>query len=179
MEIKSEYYAPNASRPCGEIITASLEHVIDELVISAGYNMDASLSSDSDHRRLISLVAGVLKKDFRFLPLYRVVEAFYRGSLGELGGTTRLTVRNIIIWVREIDTKHRQSSIEDSRLVKIIQEKESVCEYGAAGVRLKLQWRSNNVFTSEEWDKYPLEKIFELLKAGRKIGEIRPEEVRV
>lgn len=178
IDIKSGSYTPNAARNCSDIITDSLIEVLEELYIIAGRNMGASIDT-SIIRREASDMATLLKRDFAFLPLYKVVEAFYHGSLGSYGGTTRLTLRNIATWLREVNDRHKQYLDLQKKLVKNNEPKQAGDSIAASAMRLKMTWRMNGRISGDEWDSYPLEKIAAIISTGKSVELIKPQDVRI
>jgi hypothetical protein len=177
-EIKTPSYASNAALPVGEIFTPQLIELLKELYLIAAVNMGSTIDTTMISRE-VDVLADMLKRDFTRLPLHRVCEAFYHGSLGGYGGTTRLTIRNIAIWLREADTRHQQQLDQHTKLTKDQEKRGRGYAHGAAAVMLKISWKTAGLINIADWDKYDLQKIFNLLEQGLKSSDIKPKDVRV
>ena len=177
-KIKTPSYSSNAALPVGEIFTPQLIELLKELYLIAAVNMGSSLDTTMISRE-VDVLAEMLKRDFTRLPLYRVCEAFYHGSLGGYGGTTRLTIRNIAIWLREAETRHQQHLDQHTKLTKDQEKRGRGYAHGAAAIMLKIKWQTSGQISTSDWDRYDLQKIFNLLEQGHKSADIKPKDVRI
>lgn len=179
MEIKSLHYRTNLNNQCGTIPTAALQELIDEFTLNAKFSM----GSDVDSSMLIkisSTICEMLRSRFKFIPLKLIAEAYTLGSLGDLGGTTRLTVRNVYIWLSAIEEKYRkiiqedqsykdnQRREEEEKAFKLIQKRSSM--YGMA-----LYWKiSHCPMPDDQYDRLSLDRIVEKVRQGLKLSELTP-----
>ena len=177
-EIKTASYASNAALPVSEIFSAQLIELLKELYLIAAVNMGSALDPTLMSRE-VEVLTEMLKRDFSRLPLHRVCEAFYTGSLGGYGGTTRLTIRNIAIWLREANNKHQQELDQQGKLIKNQEKRGKGYSHGAAAIMLKIKWKTTGQISIADWDRYDLQKIFNLLEQGYKSTDIKPKDVRI
>jgi hypothetical protein len=182
MEIKSQYYSEYINTKAGEIPSGALIEIIDEFASNAKFYM----SSDADSittAKINSASIDLLKNRFRFLPLSLIAEAYTRGSLGELGGTTRFTVRNVYTWLGSIDEKNQrlyqetQSKIDDQkraeneRLFRRSQKRSSL--FASA-----LYWKISHCPMSDpDYDRLTLDKIVEAIEKGYTFHELTPSMI--
>jgi hypothetical protein len=185
MEIESPYFNVYLSTQVREIPKSALQELIDEFAVNAKFYMASDLDSDST-AKITSAVIDMLTGRFKFLPLNLVAEAFTRGSLGELGGTTRFMVRNIYIWLTSIEDKNQrlfqenQSKIDDKRKAEdennfLFQRRYSE-KYGAAMLR-KIEWCHAGLVNDKEYDRLSLDKIVEAMNKGYELKELIPEMI--
>lgn len=182
MEIKSQYYQEYINTKVGDIPTVALIELIDEFASNAMFYM----SSDADGMttdKINSASVELLKNRFRFIPLNLVAEAYTRGSLGELGGTTRFTVRNVYIWLNNIDEKNQrlyqesQSKIdnqrraENERRFRLTQDRSSL--FASA-----FYWKvSHSPMPDAEYDRLTLDKIVNMFERGYTFNELTPSMI--
>lgn len=123
-----------------------------------------------------------LNERFGYLPMHHVKAAMTYGAMGERGGTSALTPRNINIWLRE------QSNIHQEQAAKMISHDDAVKrnEYFnankaewqvAAAVRIKVGWLGDGMITSDEYDSFSSKEIYDLLKSGVPEKAIHPRDV--
>jgi len=186
MEIKSQSYHDNLTRLCKDVFADSLSEILDELSQLARFYM----SSDVDAVTMVKINGAILQLlkfgKYCYLPVYLVGEAFTRGSMGELGGTTRFTVRNVCIWLGEVLEKNQRISAqnvskEDEEKKK--QEEQIFREnklrsnlYGAALFR-KIEWCHAGTLSSRQYDECTLDKIVDLIERGYPVSQITPSMI--
>jgi hypothetical protein len=105
MEIKSTFFPQYLNERVVNIPSHILQELVDEFAINAKFYMSADVDGDTTDK-INSAVMGMLKSRYSQLPLNLVSEAYSRGSLGELGGTTRFTPRTIAAWLTNIEEKN-------------------------------------------------------------------------
>lgn len=162
-----------------QIPTEHLLDIIDELSQNAKFYMNSDLDSVMTEKVNAAIVDLLKNEKFKYLPLHLVAEAFTKGLLGELGGTTRFTVRNVVIWFNQMNDRMaqieaerksredhaRRKSAED--VFKITQDRSSL--FGAACL-LKASWQLKD----PDYDLCTLDKIVDLIERGYKLSEIHP-----
>ncbi|HOG56608.1 MAG TPA: hypothetical protein PK727_04700 [Bacteroidales bacterium] len=128
----------------------------------------------------------MIKDKFAEYPLHIIATAFDQGSLGALGGTTAFTVRNVFTWLNNLKEKAERlyheawSKEEQNRKRKEENEwrlnsrQDSI--YGTA-LSIKIRWYCNKSIDPAYWEKYSLDEIVNLLKAGENAYTIRPEQI--
>ena len=175
MEIKNSYYSNHQTDRCKDVPENLLRDIVNELLTNIRFYMSSDLTAES-MLKVTDAVMDLLKGHFCWLPLHLVGEAFVKGSLGEIGGTSRITVRNIYIWLKEIEGKSNnltaqeiskrddQRRAESERLFKMNQAHN--VSYGTA-LYIKLKWVYENRIYPDNWDYYTLDAIVEQLKAGK------------
>lgn len=159
----------------------ALKQMIVEMLKEAGEVMGGKLDQDK-----INFTGNWLFKwlneRFNYLPMHHVRAAISFGAMGERGGTSILTPRNINIWMRE------QANIHQEQVTKMIShdDENKRNEYFnankaewqvAAAVRIKVGWLGDGMITSAEYDSFSAKKIYDLLKSGRTEKTIHPKEV--
>ena len=112
MEIKSIFYKQYINTQAYQIPVAAIEELIDEFAINAKFYMASDIDADTT-AKINNAVVELLKNRFRYVPLKLIGEAYTRGSLGELGGTTRFTIRNVYIWLSQIEEKNQRLFLEE------------------------------------------------------------------
>ena len=179
MEIKTKYYQTYANERCMMIPTDQLLEVIDELALNAKFYMSSDLDDVMTEKINAAIVDLLKNQKFKYLPLHLVSEAFTKGALGELGGTTRFTVRNVVTWLNQMNDRmaqieaERKTREDDARRksmengFKMTKERSSL--YGTACL-LKASWHLQD----PEYDLCTLDKIVHLLELGYKPEHIHP-----
>ena len=186
MEIKSEAYRVNLNCICKDIFKDQLEEIIDELSGNAKFFMSSDIDASTTDK-INTVVVDLLKNGkYQVLPLHMVSEAFTRGSMGELGGTTRYTVRNMCVWLNEMYDKlrvlnaNRYSQVDAERRkeeeANFKTHKEISNMYGAA-FRRKVECFCNGSLNPSEWEQVSLDKMVDLLKEGHAANDIMPKHV--
>jgi hypothetical protein len=182
MEIRSQYYCEYINTKVGEIPSTPLTELIDELASNAKFYM----SSDADSmttEKINSASVDLLKNRFRFIPLYLIAEAYTRGSLGELGGTTRFTVRNVYTWLSNIEEKNQrlyqetQSKIDDQKRAdneRHFRQGQNRSSLFAAAFYWKV---SNCPMPDKDYDRLTLDKIVEAFEKGYTFNELTPSMI--
>jgi len=197
MEIKNEYYKEHLKELCKDVPTDVLGRIINELSGNAKFFMSSDIEV-KDLGKINDAIVDLLKTRFSWLPLHLVGEAYVKGALGELGGTTRLSVRNVYVWLSNVDEKARtlrtqdisksdnSKRAEEERVFLTNQANNNL--YGAA-LSLKLKWfypSSRGRFGQgiylkgldpSLWDRYPLDKIVEKLKQGYTVQTLTPTKL--
>lgn len=183
MEIKSTYYSLYIAHSMREIPKEHLCELIEEFAINARFYM----SSDADNDTMLKINAAVvdlLKNKFRNLTLDLVSEAYTRGSLGELGGTTRFTVRNVYIWLSAIEEKNQR--LYQDKVSRLDSEKRAAEEkafksqqkrsnmYGSA-----MMWKIGYAkqLSSRDYDQLSLDLIVDAMQRGYDLRTLTPEMI--
>ena len=179
MDIKSEYYPEYIGSIVALIPKEALHELIDEFAINSKFYMSSEVDSEAT-AKINSAVVALLLGKFRYMPLSLIAEAYTKGSLGELGGTTRFTVRNVYIWLAAMDEKCRrlnqekQSKLdsdkraEEEKAYKKTQKRNSL--YGTA-----FYWKvSHCPMSDSEYDRLSLDKIVEAFEKGYSFRELQP-----
>lgn len=187
MELKSTYFTAHMSDACKDILAASMKEMIAELSVNAIFVMNTDIQA-SITARTTELICETLKNSkFRFMPFHLVCEGFHRGSMGELGGTTRFTVRNVNTWMNAMYEKLAQINIAratkedaerraaEARAFKHHQKASSI--YATAMGR-KIDWfQASGPESSAEYDRCSLDKIVEAIKKGYSVDELKPSMI--
>jgi hypothetical protein len=187
MEIKCEYYQVYLAERCMMIPTEHLQKIVDELAANAKFYMNSDVDSTMTEKVNAAIVDLLKNQKYKYLPLYLIAEAFTKGSLGELGGTTRFTVRNVVTWLnqmndRMIQIERERKSKEDAerraleeKAYKKNQSRDSL--FGTAHF-IKVAWHCTGAINDDDWDLYPLDPIVDLLEAGHEENAITPSMIR-
>ena len=188
MELKNENFSVYMNTPIGAIPGEDLTPMLLEISINAMFYMGTEGDNETT-KKIVSAIKDLIMKDTLYMqfPLHLVIETFHKGSLGELGGTTKFGIRNVNVWLFSVKDKHQkliqeEKSKEDQRLkadeaksYKNIQKRSSL--YGAA-FNKKLEWKFAGLISSEDWDLMTLDKIVALLHSGLTIQTIRPSMLK-
>lgn len=187
MELKSKYFNIHMNDLCKDIFTASMVDMIGELSANAMFVMNTDLESSVTARTTGTIVDILKNQKYRFMPFYLVCEGFTRGSLGELGGTTRFTVRNVCTWMAAMYEKLAVINMEkktkedaerrafEAKSFKQNQKESNI--YGAAMV-VKMKWFTGaGQEASDAYDRCSLVKIVEMVHKGYTLNELKPEMI--
>ncbi|MBW1612418.1 MAG: hypothetical protein JRJ57_00255 [Deltaproteobacteria bacterium] len=160
----------------GEVPREKLREIIDELSATAMVNMGGN-ETTIPLQRIIESITMLVAKQYYELPISKVASAFWRGSLGELGGTTRFTLRNVNLWLKE---SHQQWGEEHIReMSRKNREKYDAYEKADRDVitacRMKIMWRLDKRITPDQSDKIHVEDIVHRLRDGFRERDIIPE----
>lgn len=107
--IRNEYYTHHLTDKCKDVPDHILKNIVRELSTLAEFNM-GNETEDEVISKLNDGIVNLLKSRFSYLPLHLIGEAYIRGSLGELGGTTRLIPRTVFCWLNAISEKAQNLS---------------------------------------------------------------------
>jgi hypothetical protein len=187
MKLVNKNFPEYMDVPMMNIPSEDMDAMLMELAINAMFFMNTENSEDIN----LKLVAGI--KDlilsdynYKFMPLHLVIETFHKGSVGELGGTTRFGLRNVNLWLFSSKEKHQkliaeQKSKEDNRKraeweenFKRNHEKDWI--FGQA-LWLKVGWNYSGAIKPQDWDKYTLDAIVEKLRQGYDENSLRPSMI--
>jgi hypothetical protein len=186
MEIKNEHYLEHINTRCKDIFPERLQDIIRELSENAKFYMSSEIDATVTVKINAAIVDMLKNHKYRYLPLHLVGEAFTRGSMGELGGTTRFTVRNVCIWLGQMQEKMEslnalQKTKEDAG--RRIDEEKSFREnkersnlFGTA-MYLKIGWCQAGLLSERQYDECSLDKIVGLIEKGYPIKEITPSMI--
>jgi hypothetical protein len=182
MEIASKFYHEYLGTKVNEIPFPCLVEIIDEFAANAKFYMSSDVDSETTVK-INSAAIDLLKNRFAHLPFNLVAEAFTRGSLGEIGGTTRFTVRNIYIWLTAVDEKNQRLSQEsqtrldsekratEEKVFKQSQKRSSL--YASA-----FYWKiSHCPLLDKDYDRLTLDKIVEAFQKGYTFRELTPSMI--
>jgi hypothetical protein len=186
MEIKSSFYKEYVNTRCADIPTVALLEIVDELSANTKFYM----SSDIDARtteKLNAVIVDMLKNmRFRNLPLFLIGEAFTKGAMGDLGGTTKFTARNVCIWLNQMDERLKvirteQKTKEDNRLREAEERsfrhtRNSDNLFGQA-YWLKIGWYCAGAIRGEDLDLYTLDAIVQKLREGHTQKTLKPSMI--
>lgn len=185
LTIKNEYYIHHLKDRCSDVPEHILKEIIKEFSALAKFYMD----SDVDSETLIKTNESVidwLNTKFNWLPLHLLGEAYIRGSLGELGGTTRLIPRTVYTWLNAVSEKAQNLYAQDkSRIDAERREAEEKAfklnqkyygEFGTAA-HTKLVWYCAGKINPKDWDRYTLDKIVEQFRQGYDIYSLHPSRI--
>jgi hypothetical protein len=148
--------------------------------------MNTEMQGEITARTADTIVDLLKHSNLRFMPFHLVCEGFQKGAMGELGGTTRFTVRNVNTWMRAMNDKLAQINVE--RKTKEDAERRSQEEkafrqakrinnlYGAAMYR-KIEWAYAGALSSEDYDRCTLDKIVEAIQKGYSIKDLQPSMI--
>jgi hypothetical protein len=186
MELKNNHFSMSMNELCKDIITQPMIEMIGELSAHAMFVMNTDLEASVTARTTGTIVDILKTQKYKFMPFYLVCEGFTRGSMGELGGTTRFTVRNVCTWMNAMYEKLAQINTEkktkedserrasETRAFKQNQKRGTF--YGAAMYR-KMEWAQAGAITSADYDRLTLDKIVAKIKEGYSIKELQPSMI--
>ena len=135
--------------------------------------------------KLVTAIKDMMLSDFTYkqIPLHLLIETFHKGSLGELGGTSKFGIRNVNIWLSNIREKHQKLITEEISKKDYLQKTEEERSF-------RSQQKHNNKFASAyygkikhcpmsdaEYDRLTLDKIVERIEAGFDFKTLTPEMI--
>jgi hypothetical protein len=189
MELESNYFRLRMQESCVHIPEPELDEMITELSSNAMFFMDSRQEAETSRRMVVAIVDMLRNSKYRFLQISLVCQAFAQGSVGELGGTTKFTVRNVAIWLNAMLEKQQvlrasQQTKKDDE-IRAVNEQDFRKEqkrnnlFGKAFL-LKMEWCYNgtiNRFSDEDYDGISLDKIVHFLEKGISVDQITPEMI--
>ena len=183
MKLESKYFPVYMNTPCNEIPQFNLKIMVLELITNAIWLMNTDLESTLIAKSAETLTRILKEEKYKWLPLHLVIEGFSRGSMGELGGTTKFSLRNVFTWLTAMDDKDKilkveQKSREDAARRKSEETafkgtRKSSSLYGSA-LWKKIEWITSGAVPKEAYDDIKLDRIVELIKQGHRINDIKP-----
>ena len=159
----------------------SLRQMIIDMLKEADEVMGGKLDKDK-----LNFMANWLYKwlneRFGYLPMHHVKAAITFGAMGERAGTSTLMPRNINIWLREQSNIYQEQLVHNGKHEdeKVRNENFNInkAEWQvAAAVRIKVTWLGEGLITSEEYDSFSSQRIYDLLKSGVTEKKIFPHDV--
>jgi hypothetical protein len=186
MEFKSTYFSAHMNDRCRDILTTSMREMIMELTLNAIFVMNTDLEASITAKTTETVVDILKNQKYSPMPFHLVVEGFAKGSMGELGGTTRFTVRNVCTWMNAMYEKLAQINIEikskedaarrAAEALEFKNRKKTANLYGAAMFR-KIEWCQAGLISSAEYDRLTLDKIVARMQEGFPLAELTPSMI--
>jgi hypothetical protein len=182
MELKSKFYPQFLNEQVGNIPSTALMEIIEELSSNVKFYMNSDLDGSSTDR-VNGAIVGILHTKYKYFTLSVVTEAFHSGSLGELGGTTKFTVRNVAIWLNASREKYERARAEQK--TKEDNAKREAEEKSFRNTRnndnlfgtalwIKIGWNYTGAIRSADWDYYSLDAIVAKLREGYTEKTLQP-----
>lgn len=160
--------------------------MIAELSSHARFFMSTEADESVISKHISIIIDELRGVRFRALTLNLVIEAFYCGARGDLGGTTRFNSRNVYIWLSKMIERQQQiAAIERSkeddlrRVAEIDQWKGSKDRsrlFGKA-LMLKLSWVFQGKVNPNKWDYFTLDKIVSCFEKGINENDLTPDMI--
>ena len=142
------------SYKCVEIPREDFAKIMYDLLEDASYKMDSKIPGNITE--FANQILWVIKKSYSLLPLSKLIEAFHQGSLGEIGGTVKLSIRNINIWLKEINHTWGEGSIARSNRERMDQTDimldQCANPNSAAAYSLRIKWGCSKRISHQQWD---------------------------
>lgn len=181
MKIMSEIATTYAGYRISDIPSGHLRTILQEQIDAADYVMGAELGND-EIAVMMKWLINFLYDKYGYLPLHHVRKAIEAGSLGQRLGTSKLLPRNVAIWISEQDKIFQEQNAADMRKHDEIRRNTELKagkadSFVATAVRLKVSWLGDKRITSEQYDSFSSQKIYELLKQGVHERDINPRMV--
>lgn len=184
MKLENENFPVYMDTEVIHIPTGHLTPMLMELVTNALFYMNTENNAETT-LRMVSGIRDLLLTDhsYKHFKLHLIIETFHKGSLGELGGTTKFGLRNVNIWLfsvkdkaQKLDAERRSREdnnrkAEEERAFRSRRDRNTL--YGAAMYR-KIEWASAGHLTDRQYDLCTLDKIVELLERGYSISDLQP-----
>jgi hypothetical protein len=160
-----------------------MTEMVAELSTNAVFVMNTDIQAEASSR-IVETVVDLLKHSLlRFMPFHLVCEGFQKGAMGELGGTTRFTVRNVNTWMRAMNEKLAQINMdlktredarrraEEAAAYKQLQKRYSI--FGTA-----CRWKVDHCpLPDADYDRLTLDKIVEAFNKGYSFKELTPSMI--
>lgn len=183
MELRSNYFKMNMNDACKDIITDQMIEMIAELSANAIFIMNTDVDGSVTSRTTEIIIETLKNSKFRYMPFNLVMEGFYRGSMGELGGTTRFTVRNVCTWMNVMYEKLAQINTAKKTMEDAERRKEGTKAYKQSQKQSALYgsayyWKISHCPMSDtQYDRLTLDKIVEAIKKGYSLKELEPNMI--
>jgi len=183
MQLSSSHFSAYSAIMCKDIPDINITEMIAELTANAVFMMATETDFAITTKTTGAIVHILKSQKYKWMPFHLVMEGFTRGAMGELGGTTRFTVRNVCTWMNAMFEKHtilqvEQVSKTDSRRRADeersfrMQQKNSTI-YGVA-----LHWKiAHCPMPDELYDRLTLDAIVAAFKKGYSFTELKPEMI--
>lgn len=183
MDLKYPSFLVYMNSPLGEIPADHLREMMIELMGNAIYVM--STSDIDDLSRMYETMKDMMLSDhtFRLFPLALVVEIFHKGSLGELGGTSKFGIRNVHIWMNAAREKFMRMAAEEKSKEDFRRRSEEAKSFKQLQARSSLYaaafyWKiSHCPMGDAEYDRLTLDKIVDAFRRGYKPHELTPSMI--
>ena len=165
---------------CTDVPNSHFEDIIKYLLREASFRMDCSIPGDVPV--FTQQLLWVIKDKYPFLPIHKLQEAFYKGALGEIGGTMKLSIRNVNIWIKEINQAWSEGAIarRNRELMQDVPMSELADKYSAAAYSLRIQWGCQKRVTRSQWNYLTTrhddmkDKVKAVIDSGGDIDSITP-----
>lgn len=186
MELKSTYFTAHINDRCRDILKSSMKEMIFELSVNAIFVMNTEMEGSITVKTTETIVDILQNQKYSQMPLYLVMEGFTKGAMGELGGTTRFTVRNVCVWMNAMyermtqinaERKTKEDSLRRAEETKAFLKRQKTASlYGAAMYR-KIEWAHAGLLSSSSYDRISLDKIVEAMQKGYSLKELQPDMI--
>lgn len=178
----NELLEVNLKRRAAEVHPGDLKKLLLDFVDEALeiMGMDASTKNTSS---FVNFTFELIGDRYSYLPINHIRAAFKFGAMGERGGTTKMTGRNINIWLNEQSNIFQeqmakyQKKLDEQKRYDEIKDWKPSHGFTARAVIIKVGWLGDKRITSQEYDSFSSAKIRELLEQGYDERDIRPSMV--
>jgi len=183
MEIQSKHWQGNINKRCKDVYMDAMTDLVREFSENAKFYMSSEVDPITTSK-INAAICDMLKfNKYRDMPMYLIAEAFGKGALGELGCTTRYTVRNVCVWLNasydkmcEINVQIKSKEDAERRIASeknYVNIKNRATMYGSALMR-KLELQYGGQMLDGDWERMTLDKIVDLMDKGYRVEEIIP-----
>lgn len=186
MELKSTFFSAHMNDRCRDILKSSMKEMILELSVNAIFVMNTDMEGTITVKTTEVIVDVLQSQKYSIMPFHLVMEGFTKGSMGELGGTTRFTVRNVCTWMNamyermaQINAERKSKEDSERRVAEAksfkAEQKRSIL-FGKAMYR-KIEWCKEGAISSQEYDRLTLVKIVAAMQKGYNIKDLQPSMI--
>ena len=170
----SETYDRYLADKCLDIPSEVFRTVLKEMLRDAAFKLNTSVPDDI--KEFSRQINWLIESKYKHLPLHKLKEAFVKGSLGELEGSTRLTIRNINIWIKNVSQSWNEGEI--ARRNREILDSTDISPWeqadpdSAAAYALRIGWGVSKRITHKQWDFLSSDDMHKkIIKAIKEHGE--------
>lgn len=185
MNLANDNFPIYMSSPIGMIPAEHLTPMLLELAANAIFYMNTDMDSVTTSK-VVAGIKDIILQDpsYKRMPLHLIIETFHKGSLGELGGTTKFGIRNVNIWLTSVKDKHQRLTMEEKsredqkrkaeeEMAFKLQQKRSTL-YGSA-----MMWKIGiaKQISSAEYDRLTLDRIVDAMQKGYDLKTLTPDAI--
>jgi hypothetical protein len=183
MDLRSSFFAESMNVECKDIMIGPMIEMIGELSANAIFVMSTDIDSSVTGRVTATIVDILKNQKYKYMPFHLVCEGFTRGSMGELGGTTKFSVRNVCTWMYAMFEKLTQINTEKKSREDAERRRSEAAEFKLTQKRSSLfgaamYWKiSHCPMSDSDYDRLTLDKIVEAFKTGYTAKELQPSMI--
>jgi hypothetical protein len=181
----SELSVRYAGHKVSEVPPADLRLLIGDFIDETDFIMSAS--TDKNYLgKLLGWSYKFINEKYSYMPVNHIKAAYEYGSQGQREGTSKLSPRNIAIWLSEQCKIFQEQYAIHQRQADEKKKREEMKSRNAMGqkvdslvgtaVRIKVTWLANGAINGEQYDSFSSQAIYEMLKMGIPETDLHPRD---